>query len=127
MVLECATGASPFENISSMVELLLTLEETPVEQLVPRHLSDELRELLCGCLQQEPERRIPAHILIGSPWFEKFGIEDIESAVQVMHKYVNVSYEPQQPENLSSSAWQKHVRIRSTAAIPRFERRRLES
>ena len=121
VVLECATGSSPFESVSSMVELLLTLEETPVEQLVPRSLSEGLQELLCGCLQREPERRIPADILIASPWFESFGIVDLESAVQVMYDYVDVSYEPQQPEQLSSSAWQSRFKqqlMRTSVATP---------
>lgn len=120
VVLECATGSSPFESVSSMVELLLTLEETPVEQLVPRSLSEGLQELLCGCLQREPERRIPADILIASPWFESFGIVDLESAVQVMFDYVDASYEPQQPEQLSSSAWQARFKqqLMTSVATP---------
>ena len=115
VILECATGTSPFDGVLSMVELLLTVEETPVEDIVPRHFSDGLRELLCACLQQEPERRIPADILIASPWFESFGIADLESAVQVMQAYINATYQPQQPDNLSSSAWQSQLkRLRST-------------
>jgi len=110
VILECALGRSPFENCNSMVELVLTVEETPIDQLVPYHLPVPLRELLCGCLHQEPERRMPANVLISAPWFQSFGIEDLESAALVMRQYLEATFKPQIPDNLSSSAYKSLVK-----------------
>ena len=33
------------------------------------------------------EKRIPASILLESPWFETHGIHDVSDAVAIMHRY----------------------------------------
>jgi serine/threonine protein kinase len=81
VILECALGRSPFENCASMVELVLTVEETPIDQLVPLHLHPLLRELLCGCLHQEPGK-LNIHLL-SVPFF--FNISDFARKHYLLH------------------------------------------
>lgn len=54
ILLECSTGVPPFDNVTSMVDLVVTVEEASVEDLLPSHINGGLRELLVGCLRQEP-------------------------------------------------------------------------
>lgn len=54
VLLECSTGVAPFDDVTSMVELVVTVEEASVEELVPSSLDKNLREILIGCLRQEP-------------------------------------------------------------------------
>jgi serine/threonine protein kinase len=50
----CCTGEMPFRNVTSIVELLVTIEETATTDLLPENTSAGLREIFLGCLQVEP-------------------------------------------------------------------------
>jgi serine/threonine protein kinase len=54
--LECLTGnVSPWsDTAASIIELLMTIEETDTESLIDPEASASLRELLIGCLQVSP-------------------------------------------------------------------------
>ena len=54
VLLECARGDSPFENVSSVVELVQTLDECEMSDFIPESVSYGLRELLMGCLCYSP-------------------------------------------------------------------------
>ena len=55
IVLEVATGSVPWRGIDSLVDMVVTIEETPTTQLIAdENLSFRLRELLSGCLQKDP-------------------------------------------------------------------------
>lgn len=66
IVWQCVTGASPWKDVHSMVELLVTIEETTASDLIRscrrdddddnncNNLSAGLQEILVGCLQVEP-------------------------------------------------------------------------
>jgi len=79
-----ATGEAPWTCVgNSMVELLMTIEETPVEQLLVGEkasdgescggagemMEDGFNEILRNCLQVSPPKRMPARLLLRSPWF----------------------------------------------------------
>ena len=54
---QCVTGCEPWPNVHSLVDLVVTVEETDVEQeLIPTAgiLQPGLSELLVACLQKEP-------------------------------------------------------------------------
>jgi len=53
---------------------------------------------------------MPANVLISAPWFQSFGIEDLESAALVMRQYLEATFKPQIPDNLSSSAYKSLVK-----------------
>jgi serine/threonine protein kinase len=93
ILLECTRGGgnSPFEHISSIVELVQTLDDCTggtMEEYIPHDTSMGLTEILLGCLNHCPEKRIPADVLIGSPWFELHGIECVDDAVVGMKRYL---------------------------------------
>jgi serine/threonine protein kinase len=56
ILLECVTGETPWEDVNSMVELVVTLEEIVVSDLIPANVnvSSGLREIILGCLHLEP-------------------------------------------------------------------------
>jgi serine/threonine protein kinase len=58
--LECLTGQVQWSQdgaAASIVELLMTIEETDTEALVPATIAEKLRELLIGCLQVHPGKK----------------------------------------------------------------------
>jgi len=71
VMLELWKGEIPFKNCESIVSLVITVEEMPLDELLSgiRSASSSLRDLLLFCLQQEPEKRMPASILRQAPWF----------------------------------------------------------
>lgn len=58
------------------------------EVAVPAHLagllSPEFLQFVTGALARDPSRRLPADVLLGSPWFARFGIRSLEDANGVM-------------------------------------------
>jgi serine/threonine protein kinase len=73
------SGEKPFRHVTSQVDLLMTLEENDL----PLHNVDDdgLKEILSSCLRLSPEMRMPARILLQSPWFSvTHGIATIPDA-----------------------------------------------
>jgi serine/threonine protein kinase len=84
VVLDLA-GVTPWEDVTSMVDLVVTVEEACLEDLVPTRVEKGLREILIGCLRQEPARRIPADVLLESPWFSHaHNIDDVKGAREML-------------------------------------------
>jgi predicted Ser/Thr protein kinase len=54
VILECFTRERPWEETDSLVSLVITVEEMPIEDLIPSSLSSRAREMLMGCLQHHP-------------------------------------------------------------------------
>lgn len=71
VVLELWNGEIPFKDCESIVSLVITVEETPLDDLISGIgiKSKNLGDVLLGCLQQAPEKRMPASILRLAPWF----------------------------------------------------------
>ena len=70
VVLECLTGKIPWDDCESIVSLVITVEETKTEDLIPPNVSKDLYDILVSSLQHQPEKRMPAGIMLMSPWFE---------------------------------------------------------
>ncbi|EED86933.1 hypothetical protein THAPSDRAFT_269874 [Thalassiosira pseudonana CCMP1335] len=94
VLLECARGDSPFENVSSVVELVQTLDECEMSDFIPESVSYGLRELLMGCLCYSPQKRMPASILIQSPWFQSHEISCVDDASKLTKRYLDETYPP---------------------------------
>eukprot|EP00804_Cyclotella_cryptica_P019838 CCRYP_017037-RA/>CCRYP_017037-RA protein AED:0.02 eAED:0.02 QI:177/1/1/1/1/1/4/794/471 len=56
VLLETLRGNSPFEDISSVVELVQTLDECEMSQYIPDSTSDGLKEILLGCLNHNQRK-----------------------------------------------------------------------
>jgi len=69
VVLQLVTGQAPWDSVNSIVELLVTVEEMTTNQLIPKETESGLREILTSCLQLSPTKRMPAKLLLQSPWF----------------------------------------------------------
>jgi serine/threonine protein kinase len=71
-------GVTPWQDVTSMVELVVTVEESCLESLVPSGVEKGLREILIGCLRQEPGKSKdgrektsqPANILLTTSPFQ---------------------------------------------------------
>lgn len=78
-----ATGEKPWSSVSSMVDLIVTVEETSSDELIPSSIKDGFRDILASCLRLTPQKRMPASIMLQSPWFsECHGIASIKDAAQ---------------------------------------------
>lgn len=87
VLLECALGASPFPDTTSTIDLILTLEESPLEELIPTSMDIDVRELISSCLQKNPEERVPAEVLLACPWLSNEGITCSDEAALLMERY----------------------------------------
>lgn len=54
VLLQCTTGQTPWHDINSLVDLVVTVEEAKMEALIPEYVEHGLREVLVGCLQKDP-------------------------------------------------------------------------
>ena len=88
VLIELAMGYSPFENLSSFIDLKVAIDEISVEDLIPLNISGHFRELLKFCLQKSPEKRIPAKYLLKSPWFQQCNINEVNDAANIMHIFI---------------------------------------
>ncbi|CAJ1937676.1 unnamed protein product [Cylindrotheca closterium] len=85
VILECITGKCRWGDCTSIVSLLMTVEEASPETMVPDSISStKLKEMLHSCLNQDPGKRIPAKLLLKSPWFQKdHDIATLSDAIKV--------------------------------------------
>ncbi len=84
MLLECAIGRYPYGGASSYIEAAEAIVCSPPPVLPPDvagSFSAEFSQLLASCLAKEAEARLPADILLGSPWFARHGIADLGDAI----------------------------------------------
>jgi len=82
-------GVSPFEDVTSVVELVQTLDECRMNDFIPKSTSNGLREILVGSLDHCPHKRIPASILLLSPWFQSHNIHGVQDASSLMMVYLD--------------------------------------
>lgn len=80
------------DDVHSVVDLLVSIEETSILDVLEKRqqrqsetsnsattISKGLQEIIAGCLHVEPRKRIPAIVLLRSPWFsseQKIGKRD---------------------------------------------------
>ncbi len=97
------------KGLHSLIELAMVLDDFSIENTLVRlseqqksglyiinneidwsqELKDSggLSEVLRWSLQRLPERRIPAAVLLDSPWFHKYEVSDIHRAQRLMQRY----------------------------------------
>jgi serine/threonine protein kinase len=54
VLLECITGECPWKESNNIISLVVTVEDTSLDELVPSFLKGDAREFLIGCLHQNP-------------------------------------------------------------------------
>ena len=91
-LLECATGAYPYLETGTYIEMVQTVLESPEPSLPPntegRRWSNELREFCGSCVHKNPKERVPADILLGSPWFRQWGATDLQVSVELLRNWI---------------------------------------
>ncbi len=89
-LVECATGQYPYpEAGSSYIELVQTILEAPAPSLDPRKYSPEFCQFIGQCVKKQPRDRLPADILLGSPWLVKHGATSYDRAVANVKSWID--------------------------------------
>ncbi len=65
--------------------MIQTILECPVPRL-PKQFSLEAIEFVDCCLQTKAEARVPASVLLKSPWFKIHGLKCVDDCVDVLHE-----------------------------------------
>jgi mitogen-activated protein kinase kinase 1 len=87
VLLECATGEYPYPEDKTCIEMVQTVLESPIPSL-PYGNSDEFTELISNCLRKEPNERLPADILLGSPWFTRYNAIRVDEAIRNTRSWI---------------------------------------
>ena len=70
-----------------------TVLNEPAPSLPPntkdKKFSNELREFLLSCVHKNPKQRVPADILLGSPWFRQWGATGLEVSVENLRSWIS--------------------------------------
>lgn len=87
VLMECATGRYPFHDNNNCIEVAQTILDADIPEL-PRQFSQSFRDLIKQCLNKDPEKRLPAEVLLGSPWLTEHGATSNENAIRNVHRWV---------------------------------------
>ena len=80
VLIECATGKYPYPEDKTCIEMVQTVLESPTPSLSPHDFSPECCAFVAQCIQKNPADRLPADILLGSPWLQMHGATNVEQA-----------------------------------------------
>ncbi len=81
VLMECATGKYPYPICHSYIDMVQTVLENDPPTLSEDKFTREFCSFVADCIQKEPDDRLPADILLGSPWLERHGAIDMDAAV----------------------------------------------
>jgi hypothetical protein len=72
--------------------MVQTVLESPEPSLPPnterRQFSNELRQFASSCVHKNPKERLPADILLGSPWFQKHSATSLDVSVNALRSWI---------------------------------------
>jgi mitogen-activated protein kinase kinase 1 len=90
VLIECATGFYPYkEKGVGQIEMVQNILETAEPNVDPALFSPEFCEFLSHCMKKNAEERLPADILLASPWLSNNGVTDIATSVQIVQKWLS--------------------------------------
>jgi serine/threonine protein kinase len=72
-ILELATGRYPYPMDSACIEMVQTILESDAPKPPAGHFSPEFEEFIGVCLNKDPKQRLPAEVLLQSPWLQRNG------------------------------------------------------
>ena len=76
ILIELATGEYPYKMCKNYIEMLNWVKETDVNSIIPEELSNDFKDFLKSCLQQDPELRGTALELCQHPFIEENTMHD---------------------------------------------------
>ena len=90
LLIECATGRFPYDTKdSSYIDMVQTILESPAPSLPRRDgFTSEFHQFVKQCVRKNPDERLPADILLGSPWLRKHGAVNVESAIRNVRRWI---------------------------------------
>lgn len=89
MLMECATGKYPFQECSSCIEMAQTILAADVPRLPRGQFSASFSDFLNQCLKLDPNSRLPAEVLLGSPWLQEWRITNPNEALNVTKQWID--------------------------------------
>ena len=89
VLFECATGKYPFPECSNCIEMAQTILTAQIPQLPPGRFTREFEEFLQQCLKVEPSARLPAEVLLGSPWLRRHGAVNPDAALRISKNWID--------------------------------------
>ena len=87
ILIEACTGEYPYSGGDSYISHVQSVLEQPSPTL-PSIFSKPFQELVATCLQKDPKQRLPADILIGSPFFKMHGVISLSMAQQFLCSWI---------------------------------------
>lgn len=87
VLMECATGQYPFHAHANCIEVAQTILDAEIPEL-PSSFSRNFADFIKCCLHKDPDRRLPAEVLLGSPWLVQYGATSTEAAIENVHKWI---------------------------------------
>lgn len=90
VLVEAATSVYPFPECGTYIEMAEAIVEASMPALpADGSFSPDFTTFVGSCLRKFPEERVPADILLGSPWFLLHGIDSVEAAVDVVAAWLS--------------------------------------
>lgn len=88
VMLECATGKYPFHEQLNCIEMAQTILDTEKIE-VPSNFSKYFQEFISQCVNTSASQRLPAEVLLGSPWLQKYGAISYEASVNIVRNWID--------------------------------------
>ena len=80
-VLELAMGKYPYPINAACIEMVQTILESDAPKPPEGKFSTEFEEFIAVCLNKDPKQRVPAELLLQSPWFQNNGATSYQQSV----------------------------------------------
>lgn len=87
VLMECATGYYPFNEHANCIEVAQTILDAEIPELPPG-FSFQINDFLKQCLHRDPDRRLPAEVLLGSPWLTQNGATSTEASIDIINEWI---------------------------------------
>jgi len=88
VMLECATGRYPFYEQANCIEMAQTILDSDGVQ-VPDCFSPLFKEFIAQCVGKSVNHRLPAEVLLGSPWLQHNGATSYETSVEMVRRWID--------------------------------------
>lgn len=88
VLLELGTGVYPYTESTAIIDYVNIVTEGDPPRPPEGKFSAEFDELVAQCVSKDPKARLPADVLLGSPWLLMHGADDMGAAVEVVAEWI---------------------------------------
>lgn len=88
VMIECATGRYPFHEHANCIEMAQTILDCDQVQ-IPGSFSKEFHDFIRQCVNKIPDNRLPAEVLLGSPWLQQNNATSYETSVENVKNWID--------------------------------------